>query len=118
MFYCQKCAKLKSWPFERGGLGSHGPCELCGNVGFCMDIQSKYLPAEQGADLPVLRRNATLGDYFAGKAMQGILTSDQFKPIVIEKAVNEDKRIFGVISAAAYDLAEEMLEERRRRQKN
>lgn len=52
-------------------------------------------------------------DYFAGKALQGILISDQWKPIVIEKAVNEDKRIYSVIAKSAYDLAEAMIEERR-----
>lgn len=51
-------------------------------------------------------------DYFAGKALQGILTSDQWKLIVIEKAVNEDKRIYSIIAKSAYDLAEAMIEER------
>jgi hypothetical protein len=60
------------------------------------------------------RPGMSLRDYFASRAMLGIITSDQWKQVVINEAVTKDKSIFRVITKAAYELADAMLEERER----
>jgi hypothetical protein len=42
MFYCHVCKEKMEWPDSI--LVSYGPCEICGAIGECNDIPSKYLP--------------------------------------------------------------------------
>lgn len=52
MFYCQACAKKKSWPESL--CQSQGPCEVCGKTALCNDVPSK--------DLPPSERSKALGE--------------------------------------------------------
>ncbi len=42
MFFCDPCGKERKWPDSI--FQSYGPCEVCGKVGPCNDVPSKYLP--------------------------------------------------------------------------
>ncbi len=41
MFYCDICAKKHNWP--NTDFKSFGPCEICGKITACNDIESKRL---------------------------------------------------------------------------
>lgn len=42
MFYCEPCRVREGWPLTLG-VKSDGPCEVCGNVAVCHDVQSALL---------------------------------------------------------------------------
>lgn len=42
MFFCVKCERKNKWPNSL--FKSYGACEICGSVGECNDVPSKYLP--------------------------------------------------------------------------
>lgn len=42
MFYCDTCGDGRDWP--RTLAVSYGPCEICGQTGFCSDCPSSLLP--------------------------------------------------------------------------
>lgn len=42
MFYCDECAKNRSWPITL--YRSVGPCEICGKTDDCNEMKSKDLP--------------------------------------------------------------------------
>jgi hypothetical protein len=41
MFYCEPCRIKNEWP--EGWAKSRGPCEVCGQVALCYDVQSRRL---------------------------------------------------------------------------
>lgn len=41
MFYCDDCREKRGWP--EATVRSHGPCELCGEVGTCHDVPTSKL---------------------------------------------------------------------------
>jgi hypothetical protein len=43
MFYCDKCAAKRGWPFKTM-FRSRGTCEICGKTTVCNDMRSKDLP--------------------------------------------------------------------------
>jgi hypothetical protein len=67
------------------------PCEVLG-----IDGHGEYMPLQ----------GMTLRDYFAGKAMEGILASNT-------EHEHEDAHIFDAIAEAAYKMADAMLKARK-----
>lgn len=57
MFICNTC--LSSFTNPESGFKSRGPCKVCGQVGLCNEIPSKYLearPSEPQWDVKVLEQ--------------------------------------------------------------
>lgn len=75
MFFCEQCRKERNWP----GLvfASRGPCEICGNIRDCYDVQSSALPLPKETNVSNTQPTNTIsiiptGLYNAALKRQGI----------------------------------------------
>lgn len=49
MFFCEECRKARDYPESM--VKSYGECELCGKIGSCYDVPSKFLTPKKEVDL-------------------------------------------------------------------
>ena len=56
MFYCDNCAKKRSWPAAI--FKSYGRCEVCKDLGVCNDVPSTDLPMNPCNEIQISKSEA------------------------------------------------------------